>query len=90
MPLRDKLRADHDIDTAFLDVAEFLPHALDRGDELARGDENALAGKQRVRLSLQPPPRRLMVLHLTTNWPGWDSWQGLFNAVCGPPVPATT
>jgi len=34
---------------------------------------------------------RRLILHLPTNWPWWDSWQGLFNAVCGPPAtPATT
>ncbi len=33
---------------------------------------------------------RRLVLHLPTNWPWWDSWQGLFNEVCRPPATATT
>src|SRR4029079_5645353 len=52
--LRDKLRADHAINAALFDVAEFLAHALDRGDEIARKHENASIGKQRMRLFLEP------------------------------------
>ena len=33
---------------------------------------------------------RRLVIHLPKNWPWQDSWQGLFNTVCGPPNPATT
>ena len=33
---------------------------------------------------------RRLVIHLPKNWPWQDSWQGLFNTVCGPPTPATT
>ena len=49
-----KLRADHDVDAAFLDVAKFLAHALERGDEVAREHEDAPVGKQRMRLLLEP------------------------------------
>ena len=31
-----------------------------------------------------------LVMHLPKNWPWQDSWEGLFNATCGPPTPATT
>ena len=33
---------------------------------------------------------RKLVIHLPKNWPWQDSWEGLFNTVCGPPNPATT
>jgi Transposase DDE domain group 1 len=33
---------------------------------------------------------RRLVIHLPKDWPWQDSWQGLFNAACGPPTPATT
>jgi hypothetical protein len=33
---------------------------------------------------------RKLVIHLPSHWPWQDSWQGLFNATCGPPTPATT
>jgi hypothetical protein len=33
---------------------------------------------------------RRMVIHLPSYWPWQDSWEGLFNAACGPPTPATT
>ena len=33
---------------------------------------------------------RRMVIHLPKDWPWQDSWEGLFNAACGPPTPATT
>jgi len=33
---------------------------------------------------------RRLVIHLPQDWPWQDSWQGLFNAACGPPTPATT
>ena len=54
MALRHQLRADHDVDAAFLDVAELLAHALERGDEVARQHQDAPVGKQRVRLLLEP------------------------------------
>jgi len=33
---------------------------------------------------------RRLVIHLPKDWPWQDSWEGLFNTVCGPPNPATT
>ncbi len=33
---------------------------------------------------------RRLILHLPKDWPWWESWEGLFNAACGPPTPATT
>src|SRR5674476_1176638 len=33
---------------------------------------------------------RRLVIHLPKDWPWQDSWEGLFNTVCGPPTPATT
>jgi Transposase DDE domain group 1 len=33
---------------------------------------------------------RRLVIHLPNGWPWQDSWEGLFNAACGPPAPATT
>src|ERR1019366_6273165 len=33
---------------------------------------------------------RKLVIHLPKDWPWQDSWEGLFNATCGPPTPATT
>ena len=33
---------------------------------------------------------RRLVIHLPKDWPWQDSWEGLFNAACGPPNPATT
>jgi hypothetical protein len=33
---------------------------------------------------------RKLVIHLPKDWPWQDSWEGLFNAVCGPPNPAAT
>jgi hypothetical protein len=33
---------------------------------------------------------RRLVIHLPKDWPRQDSWEGLFNAACGPPTPATT
>ena len=33
---------------------------------------------------------RRLVIHLPSHWPWQDSWEGLFNAACGPPTPATT
>ena len=33
---------------------------------------------------------RRLVIHLPQDWPWQDSWEGLFNAACGPPAPATT
>ena len=31
---------------------------------------------------------RRLVIHLPQDWPWQDSWEGLFNAACGPPTPA--
>jgi Transposase DDE domain group 1 len=33
---------------------------------------------------------RRLVMHLPKHWPWQDGWDGLFNAACGPPAPATT
>ena len=33
---------------------------------------------------------RQLVIHLPKDWPWQDSWEGLFNTICGPPTPATT
>jgi integrase len=33
---------------------------------------------------------RPLVLHLSRDRPWQDSWEGLFNAACEPPTPATT
>jgi len=33
---------------------------------------------------------RRLVIHLPSHWPWQDSWEGLFNAACGPPTPVTT
>ena len=33
---------------------------------------------------------RRLVIHLPKDWPWQDSWEGLFNTVCGPQTPATT
>jgi Transposase DDE domain group 1 len=33
---------------------------------------------------------RRLAIHLPRDWPWQDSWEGLFNAACGPPTPATT
>jgi hypothetical protein len=33
---------------------------------------------------------RQLVIHLPKDWPWQDSWEGLFNAACRPPTPATT
>ena len=33
---------------------------------------------------------RRLVIHLPKDWPWQNSWEGLFNAACGPPTPATT
>src|SRR5436190_17057499 len=52
--LRDELRADHDVDAAFFDIAELLAHALDRGDQIAGEHEDAVVWKQRVGLFLEP------------------------------------
>jgi len=32
---------------------------------------------------------RRLVIHLPKDWPWQDSWEGLFNAACGPPTPTT-
>ena len=33
---------------------------------------------------------RRLIIHLPKDWPWQDSWEGLFNAACGPPTTATT
>jgi len=33
---------------------------------------------------------RRLVIHLPKDWPWQDSWEGLFNAACGPPTPTRT
>jgi hypothetical protein len=57
---------------------------------------HAKATTATIRRQLIAVPARLatsarrLVLHLPKDWPWWDSWQGLFNATCGPPTPTTT
>ncbi len=57
---------------------------------------HAKASTATIRRHLIAVPARLatsarrLVMHLPTNWPWWDSWQGLFNTACGPPATATT
>ena len=49
-----------------------------------------------IRRQLNAVPGRLarsarrLVIHLPKDWPWQDSWEGVFNAACGPPTPATT
>jgi len=56
---------------------------------------HAKASTATIRRQLIAVPARLatsarrLVLHLPTNWPWWDSWQGLFNAACRPPATTT-
>jgi hypothetical protein len=33
---------------------------------------------------------RRLIIHLPKHWPWQDSWEGPFNAACGPPTPAMT
>src|SRR5215470_16311411 len=54
MALGDELGADHDIETAGGDVGEFLAHALDGGDQIAREHEDSRLWKQRAHLLFQP------------------------------------
>jgi Transposase DDE domain group 1 len=57
---------------------------------------HAKATTSTIRRQLIAVPARLassarrMVLHLPRDWPWQDSWEGLFNAACGPPTQATT
>jgi hypothetical protein len=57
---------------------------------------HAKATTATIRRQLIAVPARLassarrLVLHLPKDWPWQDSWEGLFNAACGPPTPATT
>jgi len=57
---------------------------------------HAKATTATIRRQLISVPARLatsarrLILHLPKDWPWWDSWEGLFNAACGPPTPATT
>src|SRR5438128_10873211 len=54
MALGDKLRPDHDVDEALLDLGKLLAHALDAGNEIAGENENATVRKERCCLLLQP------------------------------------
>src|ERR1043165_4236806 len=79
MALRDKLRPDHDVDAAFLDVAEFLAYALDRCNEVAGEHEDTLVGKQRMRLFLEPlhaGPAGNERVHRTALWAGGGRRRG--------------
>ena len=57
---------------------------------------HAKATTATIRRQLISVPARLatsarrLILHLPKDWPWWESWEGLFNAACGPPTPATT
>jgi len=57
---------------------------------------HAKAGTATIRRQLIAVPGHLaraarrMVIHLPKDWPGQDSWEGLFNGACGPPTPETT
>ena len=57
---------------------------------------HAKATTATIRRQLNAVPFRLtrsarrLVIHLPKNWPWHDSWEGLFNAACGPPTPTTT
>ena len=50
MALGDQLGADDDVELAGGDIGEFLAHALDRGDQIARQHQHARVGKQRAHL----------------------------------------
>src|SRR5262249_46559341 len=50
--LGDKLRADDEVDAAFLDLLELLAHALDRRDQVAGKHQHARLRKQRRDLLL--------------------------------------
>jgi hypothetical protein len=57
---------------------------------------HAKANTATIRRQLIAVPARLatsarrLALHLPKDWPWWDSWQGLFNATCGPPPTQST
>ena len=57
---------------------------------------HAKATTATIRRQLIAVPARLassarrLVMHLPKDWPWQDGWDGLFNAACGPPTPATT
>ena len=57
---------------------------------------HAKATTATIRRQLIAVPGRLarsakrLVIHLPKDWPWQDSWEGLFNAACRPPTPATT
>ena len=57
---------------------------------------HAKATTATIRRQLIAVPARLassarrLVMHLPKDWPWQDGWDGLFNAACGPPAPATT
>src|SRR5215813_1297052 len=54
VPLRDKLCADHDIETALRDVVELGAQALDGFNEVARKNKDAAVGKKLCRFLMQP------------------------------------
>src|SRR5680860_289598 len=57
---------------------------------------HAKATPATIRRQLIAVPARLarsarrLVIHLPSHWPWQDSWEGLFNAACGPPTSVTT
>jgi len=57
---------------------------------------HAKATTATIRRQLIAVPARLarsarrLVIHLPSHWPWQDSWEGLFNAACGPPTSVTT
>ena len=52
MALGDELGADHDMEATGGDVGQFLAHALEGGDEIAREHEDARVGKKPPHLLL--------------------------------------
>ena len=69
MALGDQLGADDDVEQAFGDVGEFLAHALDGGDEIARQHQHARAAETArallLRAARRPGRRR------RRNFPRW-------------------
>ena len=57
---------------------------------------HAKATTATIRRQLIAVPARLassarrLVIHLPNDWPWQGAWEGLFNAACRPPTPATT
>jgi len=81
-------------------VHTWLPHHDSVQFDLAAGTIasvfHAKVTTATIRRQLIAVPGRLaksarrLVIHLPRDWPWQDSWEGLFNAACGPPAPATT